>query len=230
MSDGGPREKVFGQRGDASRLWTAETSNVAKQAEPSHVDEAQPVIDELRAQGYPVDAVADLLNKRLRYADAIPTLLRWLPRVKDPAVKEDIVRALSVPWARPAAASPLIHEFVKAPNDSELGLRWTIANALAVVADDSVFDDVVALLRNPEYGRAREMLALALANMKTPRAADVLVAALQDPVLAGHAVKALGKLKSKRAESAIRPFTNHPKAWIRAEAKKALKSISKATD
>jgi HEAT repeat protein len=191
---------------------------------------AQPLIDELRAQAYPVDSVADLLNKRMRYPDAIPILVRWLPRVKDPAVKEDIVRALSVPWARPAAASPLIHEFVKAPSDSELGLRWTIANALAVVADDSVFDDVVTLLRNPAYGRAREMLALALANMKTPRAVDVLIAALQDPQLAGHAVKALGRLKSKRAESAIRPFTNHPKAWIRAEAKKALASISKASD
>jgi hypothetical protein len=190
----------------------------------------QKVIDELRAQGYPVDTVSDLLNKRMRYPDAIPTLLRWLPRIKDPAVEEDIVRALSVPWARPTAASPLIHEFVNAPADSELGLRWTIANALTVVADDSVFDEIVALLRNPKYGRAREMLALALANMKTPRAADVLVGSLQDPVLAGHAVKALGKLKSKTAESAIRPFTNHPKAWIRARAKKALKSISKTSD
>ena len=190
---------------------------------------AQPVVDELRAQGYPVDTVADLHNKHMRYPNAIPTLLRWLPRIEDPAVKEDIVRSLSVSWARPRAASPLIHEFLKAPNDSELGLRWTIANALAVVADDSVFDDLVALLRNPEYGRAREMLALALSNMKTPRAVDVLIEALHDPVLAGHAIKALGKLKSRKAESAIRPFTTHPKAWIRAEAKKALASISRAS-
>jgi hypothetical protein len=192
------------------------------------MDVAQPVVDELRALGYRVDTVSELLNKRMRYPDAIPTLLSWLPRIKDPAMKEDIVRALSVPWARPMAASPLIHEFVNAPADSELGLRWTIANALTVVADDSVFEDVVALLRNPKYGRAREMLALALANMKTPRAADVLVESLQDPVLAGHAVKALGKLKSRKAESAIRPFTTHPKAWIRAEAKKALASLRKA--
>ena len=122
----------------------------------------------------------------------------------------------------------MIHEFIKAPDDSQFGLRWTIANALAVVADDSVLDEVVALLQNPKYGLAREMLAVALANMKTPRAVDVLIESLGDPELAGHAVKALGKLRSKRAESAIRPLADHPRAWIRTEAKKALASINRA--
>ncbi|TME54493.1 MAG: HEAT repeat domain-containing protein [Chloroflexi bacterium] len=225
-----PGEKMprwWGQ--EASRLSVAATGDGPNPTARTRIDMPQPIVEDLRAQGYPVDTVADLLNKRMRYPDAIPTLLRWLPRIKDPAVKEDIVRALSVPWARPAAALPLIHEFREASDDSEFGLRWTIANALAVVADDSVFEEVASLLRNKEYGRAREMLALALGNMKTPRAVDVLIESLQDPELAGHAVKALGKLKAKKAESAIRPFTSHEKAWVRAEAKKALASISKSS-
>src|SRR2546423_273352 len=124
----------------------------------------------------------------MRYPEAVPTLLKWLPRTRDPDLKHDLVRALSVPWAKPTAASPLIQEFVNASDQSEFGLRWTIANALAVVADDSVFEEVASLLGNKEYGRAREMLALALANMKMPRAIDVLTEPLQDPALPGHAV------------------------------------------
>jgi hypothetical protein len=187
------------------------------------------LIGDLRAQGYPINDVSDLRHKRLKYASAIPTLLKWLPATKDSDAKQDVIRALSVPWAKPTAAKALIDEFIAAPDGNELGLRWTIGNALSVVADDSVFDDVVSLLQDRRYGRSREMLALALANMRTPRAVDVLIASLRDPDIAGHAIKALGKLKARRAYGAIEPFVNDEKSWVRAEAKKALASIDKAS-
>ncbi len=74
-------------------------------------------------------------------------------------------------------------------------------------------------------GRSREMLALALANMKNPRSVDVLIESLGDDDVAGHAVQALRKMKAKKAEPAIRPFIQHPKTWIRSEAKKALERM-----
>jgi len=94
-----------------------------------------------------------------------------------------------------------------------------------VVADDSVFDDIVALVKDKRHGRAREMLAVALANMKNPKAVDVLIELLDDEEIAGHALSALRKLAPPEAREAIEPFVNHPKTWARNEAKRALKKI-----
>jgi len=41
-------------------------------------------------------------------------LLEWLPQVQDPYIKETLVRALSVPSAKPFATPVLIEEFRKA--------------------------------------------------------------------------------------------------------------------
>jgi HEAT repeat protein len=69
------------------------------------------------------------------------------------------------------------------------------------------------------------MLALALGNCHDPRAVDVLIALLADEQVVGHAVMALGKLKSKAARSRIQELLKHPTDWIRAEATKALAGI-----
>jgi HEAT repeat protein len=72
------------------------------------------------------------------------------------------------------------------------------------------------------------MLAVALGNMKDPRAVEVLIALLEDEGVAGHAIVALGKLKSLQAIPYIEPFQNHPRTWIRKEAKRAIAKIEKA--
>lgn len=96
---------------------------------------AAPLKAELAKAGFQVDSVDDLHNQRLDYRDAIPILLEWLPRIENRDVKESVVRALTVKWAKPAAAPLLIEEFRRADDSSELGLRWVIGNALAEVAD-----------------------------------------------------------------------------------------------
>jgi HEAT repeat protein len=140
-------------------------------------------------------------------------------------VKEDVVRTLSIPWAAPAAVPALIAEFRRADDPQGDGLRWAIANALAVTADDAVFDQLAALATDKQYGKAREMLVLALGNCRDPRAVDVLLTQLGDDQVVGHAVMALGKLKSKVARSRIQELLNYPTKWVRAEAKKALAGI-----
>jgi hypothetical protein len=65
---------------------------------------------------------------------------RRVPTPERARVREGLVRALSVPAARPGAAPALIEEFRKASDHSETGLGWVAGNALSVVADDSVFD------------------------------------------------------------------------------------------
>ena len=183
---------------------------------------AAPVLADLAAAGFPVESVADLFNLKINYKRAIPVLLSWLPKVSDPAVKEDIIRAVSVEWARPAAARLLIREFDKPENATDASLLWAIGNALAVVADDSVFNEIVRLITDRRLGKAREMLALALGNMKDPRASQILVDLLQDEEVAGHAVMALGNVKAKHARPAVERLLTHPKEWVRKEARKAL--------
>jgi hypothetical protein len=187
-----------------------------------------PVLDELARAGFQVEDIYDLPNSGHSYHAAIPILLKWLPQVEYPVAKESIVRALSVRAAKSTAAPQLVAEFRQAPPETELGLKWAIGNALSVVADDSVFDDVVDLVQDKRHGRGREMLALALANMKNPCTVDILIALLDDEQVAGHAVIALGRLKAKRARTHLERFLTHSKSWVRTEAKRALAKIDKA--
>jgi hypothetical protein len=173
------------------------------------------------------EQVSDLYKEPIDYRAAIPILLKWLPLVDDIAVKMELVDALSIRWARPVAARPLIEEFRKAAHAEELGLKWAIANALSEVADTNVFDDIVELLHDKQHGRAREMLAVALGNLKDARAIGVLIELLDDEEVAGHALLALRKLAPPEARSAIERFTDHPRTWIRNEAKRALAKIDK---
>jgi hypothetical protein len=186
------------------------------------------VINELRVAGFAIETLDELRRSGKKYVAAVPILLKWLPLVTVDDAKDSVVRTLSVPWARPVAAIPLIEAFREATNDRSL--KWAIGNALSVVADDSVFDEIADLARNKEYGKAREMVAVALGNMKDQRAVEVLIDLLGDEEVVGHAVMGLGKLRAKSARSQIERLVNHPKAWIRKEAKRALAKIDKAKE
>jgi HEAT repeat protein len=187
---------------------------------------------ELRAAGVPVGDIWELVNGKVQYRQAIPVLIDWLEHVDErvpgperPKVAEALVRALTVPAARPVAAPVLIDAFRRVSDPSGMGLRWVIGNALSVVADDSVFDDVAALARGYGYGKARQMVVLGLGRSSDPRAVPILIDLLDDDDVAAHAVMALGKLKATAARERIRPLLDHPQALVRREAKKALTKI-----
>jgi HEAT repeat protein len=186
-------------------------------------DEAALLADLRDAGGPDVRSVAEVKRlSKAQYRKALPVLLAWLRQTSNPDIKRAVVGALATKSARPDAAPVLVEEFTRVADGSELGLAWNIANALSYAADDSVFDDVARLARDPSYGRDREMLAVALGGMRDPRAVDVLIELLDDDDVAGHAVIALGTLKAIRARAKIEPFLQHPKPWVRKEAKKAL--------
>jgi hypothetical protein len=188
--------------------------------------DAAPVVGELRAAGFAIEGIADLFNRRLNYQKAIPILLAWLPKVTNPNVKEDIIRALSVKWAkRTVAAALLLVEFERADDAS---LRWAIGNALEVLATVEIADDLIRLATDRRYGRARQMVVLGLGKLKDARVVGALIDLLADEDVVGHAVIALGKLQARAARSRIESLLDHPKSWIRKEAKKALARIDKA--
>lgn len=188
---------------------------------------ARDVLADLAAAGFEVEAIGDLRRLGTPYPQAVPVLLHWLPRVRDAAVKEDIVRTLSVPWATDAA-SLLVSAFEQAEDPTGTGLRWAIGNALEVLANDGIADELIRLATDRRFGKAREMVVLGLGKLRDARVTDVLLNLLSDDEVVGHAVMALGKLRAKTARSRIEPLLNHPKPWVRKEAKKALASIDKA--
>lgn len=195
--------------------------------------EDQRVAAELRAVGIKVDGVYDVVNSRHSYKEAIPVLVKLLPSIQEPRIKEGVVRALAVKEAvGEEVARAMIREFEAIGRSAppvEQGLKWAIANTLSVVARDPVFEEVSALVRDEKHGKAREMLAEALARMRDPRAVDVLVELLDEDEVSGHAVVALGKLKARAAKPAIERFLHHPQPWVRKEAERALAKIQKAS-
>jgi hypothetical protein len=208
---------------DPDYIKRREAQEEARQAGiAANMQDARPVIEDLGAQGLSVQTIAELFNKKMSYEGAIPALLRWLPRISNPDVKEDIVRALSVSWARPSALEPLLSEFERA---EEPGLRWAVANALAVVADDSAFPRIAQWVKDTKNGAAREMLAVALGNMGNPRALDLLVELTLDEDVAGHAAIGLGNLGDPRGRAALQDLLHHRKKWVRDEARTALNKL-----
>jgi HEAT repeat protein len=176
----------------------------------------------------------DLVNTRVKYPRAIPILVDWVENLDDRVPAEDraglldvLSRALAVPAARPTAANPLVARFKTVDDPSGLGLRWTIGNALEVVQDDSVFDQIIELASDPSFGRARQMVVLGLRRSRDPRAVPFLISLLKDNDVAAHAAKALGRLGDPAAQEALLAAVASPNALVRSEARQALKQIER---
>ena len=182
------------------------------------------VVAALREVGVYASSVFDLVNSSDSYSSAIPVLLDFLPKRLDKNIREGIARALTVKEARGKAAKPLIRAF---RNEKDPYVRWAIANALTVVAEKDDLAAIATLARNKKYGKSREMLAIALGSLKDPRATPVLIELLDDEEIAGHAISGLRKLKPKEARRHVERFLDHPRYWVREEAKKALAGIDR---
>jgi len=181
---------------------------------------AAPVVDDLRRTGFQVERIDDLYRKKLKYPEAIPVLLKWLPIVRNRNAKVQIVWALGVKWAKPIAAAPLVEAFREDPTS-----RWEIADALCRVADESVVGDIISLVMDPDSGTARQMLTLCLGEIDDPRSIAALSELLGDDAVSGHAVMAAGKLRAASLRPQIEPFLSDGRAWVRSEARKALARI-----
>ncbi len=186
------------------------------------------ILRDLNAAGYPTGSLSELRHSRKRYRGAVPILLEWLGRVTDPQVKEELVRALSVPWARPAATAPMIQVFrsTDAGDTTNSGLKWAIGNALEVLFDDSYFGALADLATSRQHGIARQMIVLGFAKSKRPEAVDLLVGLTDDPQVDGHALKALAKLKAAAARVVFEGKVGDHRAWVRAEARRGLSRLA----
>lgn len=235
MSEGTPRRKPItaGELLDKLEQDPAYIARMEKiererqQARMKYWRAARPMLEELAEAGFGVDSLDVFINTNLNYKEAIPILLRWLPRIETRNVKSSIVRSLTIKWAKPAAAPPLIKEFYREDRD---GLKWVIGNALSVVADDSVFEEIVNIAQDKRHREGRQMVVVALGNMKNPKAVDLLIKLLDDDEVAPYAIAGLRKLgaKAQKARPYLDRFFAHPDPWVRNQAKRAIAKMDKA--
>ncbi len=188
------------------------------------------LLGDLETAGFAVQTLAQLRQRGVGDGRAVPVLVNWLPRITYLPLKRDLIATLGSPWARPAAARPLIEEFNRvdpAEDTADTSVRWSIGDALERVADESVVDDLVKIATDTRHGRHRALVVTALGNMSRARdrVLPVLLASLDDDDVAAYAVMGLGKLKAAEARPAVERFLDHPESWVRKEAKKALAKL-----
>jgi len=113
--------------------------------------------------------------------------------VRTPDVKEAIARSLTGEAAADGiSAKALVNEFGSAPDTAEWTLaKWAFGLALSTLADASVADELIDLLRQRRHGMARQMLCEALRRTNDPRAPEVLIGLIDDRDIGGHAIHAL---------------------------------------
>ncbi len=197
-------------------------------SEAPYGEEAARLMADLAAAGYPVDTPARLTGK---YVEAVPVLVDWLDRAQAVNIRQAVVRALSVPFARKLARDPLLAEFERVTDDDDpdgLGLRWIVGSALEVLYTDSAYDAYVRLIEQPRFGPARQMLVHALRRSKRPEAVPLLLSLLNDPDVNGQATLALARIADPAAADGLRSMLDDRTPWVRNEAQKGLAKIAKA--
>lgn len=188
------------------------------------------LLADLEEAGFSVSTLAELRERGVGDRRAVPVLVKWLPEVEYPPLKRDLIATLGSRWARPGAARPLIEEFRRinpAEDTGATSARWSIGDVLERVADESVLDDLIEIATDVGHGRNRAFVVVALGNMGKARdeVLPVLLELLGDDEVAAYAVMGLGKLKASEARAGIERFLDHPEAWVRKEAKKALEKL-----
>lgn len=187
---------------------------------------SEPIRRELIDLGFEIESLEDLHQQNKPYVAAIPVLVQWLPRVENEAVKEVIVRALSIPASRGVANETLLREFVRIL-DSESSLKWAIGNAISVIGQKSDCATICDIVKRPEHGIARQMLVVAIGKLCSEDSEDVLLSLLNDAEVAGHVAIALGRVGTSTSLGPLAQLTRHPVEWIRNEAKRTIQRINK---
>ncbi|TWB46489.1 hypothetical protein, partial [Nitrospirillum viridazoti] len=161
--------------------------------------EEVPLLADLRAVGWPMESVWDLINMHTRvcYPEAIPVLLRHLMLPYSDRIREGIARALAVPEPEARAAWPLpVAEYRKAPmgqgiialGDTEeyrLGTKDGLACALSILVTEATLPDLIELARDRSLAESRVLLLSALKKRrnKNPVVVQVIAELAGDPDL-----------------------------------------------
>lgn len=182
----------------------------------------QVVIRKLEDVGVTADSLADLRRRYFRLpGEVVQVLLRSLEYAV-PQVQDEIVRTLAS-VEQPFDARALTRLFETTESDS---LRWAIANTLAELRPLDVRQWLIDTLARREYGKAREMLPLAIARTASPSVANQVLLSHFDE-MPGHVALALAESGGPSELEFLRRTAPSTKGWVRKEIDRAVRRIAK---
>ncbi|NVJ59338.1 MAG: hypothetical protein HWE27_03055 [Gammaproteobacteria bacterium] len=199
---------------------------IKKEAYLELQEESKEFLQELKSFGLELDSIADLESLSDNYDFAIPVLLSNLNKNYSNRLLAIIIRALTIPAAEGIANQKLLEMFKTVENDK---LRWIIGNALATVASENDIEQLLDILTEPSYGKARNMLVHAVARLQKTEAVPTLVDCLNDNDLVAQSAIALGNLKATGAKKALKKI-RHEDSGVMNQVNDALKKIDEASE
>lgn len=163
---------------------------------------------------------------------AMPVLLDLLPSLRDEKVVAAVAGHLRRPWARPTAYGPLLTAFETwALVDTTTG--WHLGDALANAAQVRDAPDLVRLVADARYGKARQMLVDAMWRFREVASVESTLRGLcSDPDVCLHAMSAYRRtVGAERALPLLRSLEDAADPLVcrqaRQQVKKAEKSIAR---
>lgn len=181
------------------------------------------LLEDVRSHGVKLNTIDDLKYMNSEYHDLVPIILSNIEQIDDEGDKEFLIRCLGVKGFYEATPT-LIREFYSTNNSL---YKWAIGNSLALISDKNALDDMLRMVCEKQHGTARQMIVDGLGAFKDPRVIPVLLELLKDGDVVGHAISALSKTGDPSLVKELEPFTNYKVTWIRKEAAKAIKKLSK---
>jgi len=184
---------------------------------------AAPILRDLSAIGVTPSSLDRLAHEYAPLSDdVVKVLLNWIPRATDPDIQESLIRPLGATGVS-FNGEPLIEAF---ENTRSEGLRWAIANTIAEARPMGITDWLLGAVQDPAYGDDRQMLALAVARLASPKIANDVLTSIFDQ-LPGHVAMALAESGGTRELKLLREKRKQHKGWIRKEIDKAVRTIAK---
>lgn len=187
---------------------------------------AIPILADLHEIGIDVESLSELRDRRI-LKNAVPILVKWLPLIIHPWIKQSIARLLGSSVAKGSANRALISEF-KSPALDE-STRWALGNSISLIAEASDIRELINLATDKKLGHAREMIVAGLGTFsrESNEAFEALRQLVNDPDVSGHAISALGNSQRSAAASIVEKFADDPDTFLRREARRALSKLRK---
>lgn len=185
--------------------------------------ETAPLLVELRERGYPLESLGEIREAYAPFPeDVVAALLGWVGRMSDPVLQSQIIRELAHSRA-PFDVTVLLRLFESSESDD---VRWAIANTLAELRPVGAEEWIASALQNRQYGRAREMLPLALARIAPRDQANRVITEVFEQ-MPGHAALGLGESGGAEELDFLLAHSKHERGWVKKELVRAIRRIER---
>lgn len=178
-------------------LFTAQRHRLEKELREGVESDARteaPVLEALRSAGVSVSSIWDLVGAAKVDSRSLPVLLEHLQRAYPSALREGLARALAVPEAR--FAWPTLATMFGEEQDRRV--KDGLAVALAAIADDTRYQELMTMVRDARHGESRVLLLLVLEGSVRPEVRELLLELEGDPQLRKQVRRMLRKNVRRR--------------------------------